>query len=65
MLNLKFSDPNDWEKHFDFQDNQYNKYLNQLLNHYQINDDIRLSIISEGIKKGWLEKTGIISLKLL
>jgi len=59
----KFPNPNDWEKHYDYQAKRDKKYKKKLLKHYDIEDDIYYSIISEGISKGWLEETGQISFK--
>ncbi len=60
----KFPNPNDWEKLYDYETKRHKKYQKKLLKHYQIDDDIYYSIMSEGISKGWLEKTGVVLLKL-
>ena len=60
----KFPNANDWEDHYDYEVKREKKYMKKLIKHYQIENKVSNSILIEGIKKGWLEKTGEISFSL-
>lgn len=49
---------------YDYNKKLLKNYYKKFYKHYSINKGVSTDILSEGIKKGWLEKTGEISFKL-
>lgn len=62
--NSKFPNGNDWEKNYDYNKKLLKRYYKKFYKHYSINKGVSTDILSEGLTKGWLEKTGVISFKL-